>query len=76
MPYIHPKSTIYHKIFLVRLYHFQVQITILWFLYNNDKLYLFDNKDYPFYKGTDQVTTGILFKDILVDRVEKDQTIK
>lgn len=38
--------------------------------------YLFDNKDYPFYKGTDQVTTGILFKDILVDRVEKDQTIK
>lgn len=38
--------------------------------------YLFDNTEYPFYKGTELPTTGILFKDILVDRVEKDKTIK
>ena len=41
-----------------------------------DKEYLVATIDYLFDKGTDQVTTGILFKDILVDRVEKDQTIK
>ena len=37
--------------------------------------YIFDNTHYPFYKGENQVNTGILFRDILIDRVEKDQTI-
>lgn len=37
--------------------------------------YIFDNTYYPFYKGENQINTGILFRDILIDRVEKDQTI-
>lgn len=37
--------------------------------------YIFDNKYYPFYKGENQVNTGILFRDILIARVEKDETI-
>lgn len=38
--------------------------------------YIFDNTSYPFFKGENKVNTGVLFRDILIDRVEKDQTIE
>lgn len=38
--------------------------------------YIFDNTSYPFFKGENKVNTGILFRDVLIDRVEKDQTIE
>lgn len=37
--------------------------------------YIFDNHQYPFFKGQNPVNTGVLFRDILIDRVEKDQSI-
>ena len=37
--------------------------------------YIFDNHQYPFFKGENPVNTGVLFRDILIDRVEKDQSI-
>lgn len=38
--------------------------------------YIFDNTSYPFFKGENKVNTGILFRDVLIERVEKDQTIE
>lgn len=38
--------------------------------------YIFDNTSYPFFKGENKVNTGILFRDVLIQRVEKDQTIQ
>lgn len=38
--------------------------------------YIFDNTSYPFFKGENKVNTGVLFRDVLIDRVEKDQTIE
>lgn len=37
--------------------------------------YVFDKPTYPFLKGENIHATGILFRDILIDRVEKDKTI-
>lgn len=37
--------------------------------------YIFDQKSYPFYKGTNSVNTGVLFRDILIAKVEATQDI-
>lgn len=33
--------------------------------------YIFDSQSYPFYLGTDSVATGILFRDVLIEDLEK-----
>lgn len=37
--------------------------------------YIFDKPENPFLKGDNIVATGILFRDVLIERVEMDQTI-